>query len=77
MILHGEQDREVPTEQAWQGFRFLQQAGHAPVRLVLFPGEGHEFRRPLHLQRKLQEEMDWFQTHFYSPTGPSPGKVAP
>jgi dipeptidyl aminopeptidase/acylaminoacyl peptidase len=70
LILHGEKDREVPTEQAWQGFRFLQQAGKAPVRLVLFPGEGHDFRQPPHIRRRLEEELAWFATHFYRQAQP-------
>lgn len=66
IIFHGERDREVPTEQSWQGYRFLQQAGKAPVRLVLFPGEGHEFKQPVHILRKLEEEMAWFHRYFYA-----------
>lgn len=77
LIHHGDRDREVPTEQAWQGFRFLQQAGKAPVRLVLYPGEGHEFSRPSHIIRKLKEEMAWFATYFYHPPSPQAAPSRP
>ncbi|HEX9082959.1 MAG TPA: prolyl oligopeptidase family serine peptidase, partial [Holophagaceae bacterium] len=70
IIFHGERDREVPTEQAWQGYRFLQQAGKAPVRLVLFPGEEHEFKQPVHILRKLEEEMAWFDRYLYAAPRP-------
>ena len=57
--------RVVPTGQGWEAFRFLQQAGKAPVRFVLFPGEEHELRQPAHNLRKFQEELAWFRNYLY------------
>lgn len=41
LILHGEADPRVPVMQSYMLYRYLQLAGQAPVRLVLYPGEGH------------------------------------
>lgn len=41
LILHGEADPRVDATQSRTMFRYLQLAGQAPVRLVLYPGEGH------------------------------------
>ncbi|MCS7182609.1 MAG: prolyl oligopeptidase family serine peptidase [Thermoanaerobaculum sp.] len=66
LIFFGEQDTAVPTEQGWQHFRALQQVGKAPVRFVLFPGEGHSLAKPAHRLRKLQEELAWFDRYLFS-----------
>ncbi|WP_187265941.1 S9 family peptidase [Alkalisalibacterium limincola] len=41
LILHGEADTRVDVTQSKTMYRFLKLAGQAPVRLVLYPGEGH------------------------------------
>ncbi len=41
LILHGEADPRVPVMQSYMMYRYLKLAGQAPVRLVLYPGEGH------------------------------------
>ena len=41
LILHGKDDPRVFPGQSLELFRFLKIQGRAPVRLVLYPGEGH------------------------------------
>lgn len=41
LILHGEADTRVDVTQSKSMYRYLKLAGQAPVRLVLYPGEGH------------------------------------
>ena len=41
LILHGKEDPRVFPGQSLELFRFLKIRGGAPVRLVLYPGEGH------------------------------------
>lgn len=41
LILHGEADTRVDVSQSRSMYRYLKLAGQAPVRLVLYPGEGH------------------------------------
>lgn len=71
LILFGTEDTSVPTEQGWQHFRALQQLGKAPVRFVLFPGEGHSLAKPAHRLRKLREELAWFDRYLFGHQQPS------
>jgi dipeptidyl aminopeptidase/acylaminoacyl peptidase len=41
LILHGKEDPRVFPGQSLELYRFLKLRGQAPVRLVLYPGEGH------------------------------------
>lgn len=41
LILHGDADPRVDATQSRTMFRYLSLAGQAPVRLILYPGEGH------------------------------------
>ena len=41
LILHGKEDPRVFPGQSLELYRFLKIRGQAPVRLVLYPGEGH------------------------------------
>jgi len=68
LISFGAEDRTVPTEQGWQHYRALQQVGAAPVRYVLFPGEGHGLSRISHQKRKVEEELAWFDTYLWGKT---------
>jgi dipeptidyl aminopeptidase/acylaminoacyl peptidase len=45
LILHGEDDPRVHPAQSLELFRYLKLVDQAPVRLVLYPGEGHGNRR--------------------------------
>ncbi len=65
LVFFGTDDTAVPTEQGWQQFRALQRVGKAPVRFVLFPGEGHGLQKLSHQRRKLVEELAWFDRHLF------------
>jgi len=65
IIFFGTEDVNVPTEQGWEHFRALQQIGKVPVKFLLFPGEPHGFRKLSHLRRKVEEEMEWFDTYLF------------
>jgi dipeptidyl aminopeptidase/acylaminoacyl peptidase len=41
LILHGEDDTRVHPSQSIEMYRHLKLRGQAPVRLILYPGEGH------------------------------------
>ncbi|NHA15976.1 S9 family peptidase [Thioalkalivibrio sp. XN279] len=45
LILHGEADPRVDRSQSMILYRYLKLLGQAPVRLVLYPGEGHGNQR--------------------------------
>ena len=46
-------------------FRMLQQLEHAPVRLVLFPGESHGIRQRPHQKRLFEEMMAWLDLSLF------------
>jgi hypothetical protein len=63
LVMFGTRDTSVPTEQGWQLFRAMQQIGSAPVRFLLFPDEPHGLGKIAHRQRKMEEELAWFDQH--------------
>lgn len=65
IIFFGTEDKQVPTEQGWQHYRALQHYGKAPVKFMLFPGEAHGLRKLAFQERKLEEELRWFDKHLF------------
>jgi len=65
LILFGDKDTNVPTEQGFEHYRALQLLGKAPVKLVIFPGEPHGLRRLSHQRRKIEEELAWLDKYFF------------
>lgn len=65
IIFFGTEDKQVPTEQGWQHYRALQHYGKTDVKFLLFPGEAHGLRRLAFQQRKLEEELRWFDKHLF------------
>lgn len=41
LIMHGKEDTRVHASQSMELYRYLKVHGNVPVRLVLYPGEGH------------------------------------
>jgi dipeptidyl aminopeptidase/acylaminoacyl peptidase/formylglycine-generating enzyme required for sulfatase activity len=70
LIFHGTADNQVPPAQSWSYFRVLQYYGKVPVKFVVFPGEPHGPRKLTHQQRKVDEELAWFDKYFFKSTPP-------
>jgi dipeptidyl aminopeptidase/acylaminoacyl peptidase len=65
LIIHSEQDWRCPIEQAQRLYVALRRR-HAPVEMLLFPGEGHEMSRsglPSHRVARFEAILDWFGRH--------------
>lgn len=71
IIFHGTEDTNVPYGQGWEYYRALQQIGKAPVRFLIFPGEPHGLRKLTHQQRKMEEELAWFDRYFFKTRRPT------
>ena len=70
LILHGKEDPRVFPGQSLELYRFLKIRGQAPVRLVLYPGEGHgNLRAASRLDYNLR--MVAWLTHYLQGTGGS------
>lgn len=65
IIFHGSEDRAVPRDQGWEYYRSLQQLKQAPVRFLWFPGQPHGLQKLTHQQRKIEEEVAWFDRYLF------------
>jgi len=65
IIFHGTEDTNVPFSQGLEHYRALKQIGQTPVRFIVFPGEPHGLRKLSHQRRKIEEELAWFDKHFF------------
>lgn len=68
LIHHGTEDRAVPSEQGWEYYRALQQIGKAPVRFLRYPGESHGLAELSNQRRKVEEDVEWFDTYLFGKT---------
>jgi dipeptidyl aminopeptidase/acylaminoacyl peptidase len=59
LVMHGGNDRGVPTMQGYEVYRALVRL-EVPTELLVFPGEGHVFRKPSHKLTKVRAELAWF-----------------
>ncbi len=59
LLLHGEDDNDVPIEQAEEFFLALQKRD-VPSRLVRYPNEGHGIRIPSHREHYYGQILAWF-----------------
>jgi dipeptidyl aminopeptidase/acylaminoacyl peptidase len=62
MVVHGENDSNVPVVEAEQVVAALAARG-APHRYLLFPGEGHELLHRSSRAEYLRETIAWLTTH--------------
>lgn len=72
LILHGEADPRVPAMQSYMFYRYLKLAGNAPVRLVLYPGEGHGNSRAASRYDYSLRLMQWMNHYLKGPGGEPP-----
>ncbi len=63
LILHGKDDPRVHPSQSLELYRHMKTLGNAPVRLVLYPGEGHGNRRAASRLDYNLRLMQWMR-HF-------------
>jgi dipeptidyl aminopeptidase/acylaminoacyl peptidase len=59
LLLHGENDMDVPITQAEEFYIALKKLG-VPARFVRYPNEGHGIRQPQHRRHYYNEIIDWF-----------------
>lgn len=62
LLMHGEQDSRVHPSQSIELYRYAKLRGKAPVRLVLYPQEGHGFRRAAARYDYSLRLMRWMDT---------------
>jgi dipeptidyl aminopeptidase/acylaminoacyl peptidase len=72
LILHGDADPRVDRSQSMIMYRYLKLAGKAPVRLVLYPGEGHGNQRGASRWDYSLRMMRWMDHYLAGPGGEPP-----
>jgi len=60
LIMHGKEDTRVHPSQSMTLYRYLKTYGKVPVRLVLYPGEGHGNRKAAARLDYCLRMMRWF-----------------
>ena len=63
MLVHGENDNDVPIAEAEQFFIALKDVGVETV-MVRYPREGHGIRETAHRVDSLDRSMNWFEHYF-------------
>jgi len=71
LILQGVDDPVVAGSQAVELYNYLRWRAHAPVRLVLYPGEGHEFSSMAAQLDLSLRQLQWME-YFLKGSGSSP-----
>lgn len=62
LLLHGENDMDVPITQAEEFYIALKKLG-VPARFVRYPNEGHGIRQPQHRKHYYEQIMRWFEKY--------------
>jgi len=68
LIMHGKDDPRVNPGQSRELYRHLKLHGQAPVRLVLYPGEGHGNRRSASRYDYNLRQLQWLE-HYLKGAG--------
>jgi dienelactone hydrolase len=72
LIMHGKSDPRVNPGQSLELYRHLKVRGQAPVRLVLYPGEGHGNARTASRLDYNLRLLQWMEHYLKGPGGPMP-----
>jgi len=72
LILHGKDDPRVHPSQSLELHRHLKTLGKTPVRLVLYPGEGHGNRRAASRLDYSLRLLQWMKHYLQGPGGEPP-----
>ncbi len=63
MLMHGENDADVPIAEAEQFYIALKDVGVETV-FVRYPREGHGLREPKHVVDSIDRSIKWYEKHF-------------
>ncbi len=72
LILHGEEDTRVHPSQSLSLYRYMKLHGRTPVRLVLYPGEGHGNSRAAARYDYCLRLLRWMEHYLTGPGGDPP-----
>jgi len=68
MLMHGENDADVPIAEAEQFYIGLKDVGVETI-FVRYPREGHGLREPKHIVDSIDRSIKWYEKHFPAVNG--------
>ena len=74
MLVHGENDNDVPIAESEQYYIALKDVGVETI-MVRYPREGHGIREPKHVVDLIDRSIAWYRKHF--PAGRAPSTPTP
>jgi len=69
MLMHGENDNDVPIAESEQFYIGLKDSGVETV-MVRYPREGHGLREPKHTIDMIDRSIAWYEKHFATASSP-------
>ena len=66
MLMHGENDNDVPIAEAEQFYVALKDVGTEAI-MVRYPREGHGIRESKHVVDSIDRSIRWYERHFPAP----------
>ena len=72
LIMHGKADPRVHPTQSMEMYRYLKTLGKTPVRLVMYPGEGHGNRKSAGRYDYCLRMLRWMEHYLKGPGGDPP-----
>ena len=62
LIIHGENDMDVPVTQGEEFFIGLKKVG-VPAKFIRYPNEGHGFTNPKNRLHNTKQLLSWFEQY--------------
>jgi dipeptidyl aminopeptidase/acylaminoacyl peptidase len=69
LVVVGASDKECPAPQSYEFWKALKTLG-VKTSLVVYPGEGHHFRKPEHVEDLISRTIRWFNAELGAGGGP-------
>jgi len=76
MLMHGENDSDVPIAEAEQFYVALKDVGVETI-MVRYPREGHGCRETKHIIDSIDRSISWYEKHFQPARAAAPTNVQP
>jgi dipeptidyl aminopeptidase/acylaminoacyl peptidase len=67
LLVHGENDNDVPVAESEQFYIALRDVG-VPAVMVRYPREGHGLREPRHVVDLMERSARWYEKYFAGPS---------
>ncbi len=62
LVIVGERDAECPSSQSYEFWHALKTLG-MPTQLIVYPGEGHLFMKPVNQADRMDQTVAWFDKY--------------